>query len=40
VPYIPATFLLDRSGRIVYSHAGLLDAARLRQAIELELARS
>jgi len=40
VPYIPAAYLLDRDGRIVHSHIGILDAARLRQAIELELTRS
>lgn len=40
VPYIPAAFLLDRQGRIVHSHIGLLDTERFRQAIELELVRS
>jgi len=40
VPYIPAAFLLDRNGRIVHSHIGLLDSERFRQAIELELTRS
>lgn len=40
VPHIPATFLLDRHGRIVFSHIGVLEGARVRQAIESELARS
>jgi len=40
VPYIPAAFLLDRHGRIVHSHIGLLDTERFRQAIERELSRS
>jgi peroxiredoxin len=40
VPHIPATFLLDRDGRIVYSHIGVLEGARVRHAIESELPRS
>lgn len=31
---LPATFLFDRRGKLIYKHTGLIDAAELRAAIE------
>jgi len=31
---LPATFLFDRQGKLIYKHTGLIDAAELREALE------